>query len=353
MRGGVFDEMTKLLHTNSTHPVLEFLPVRNLVYSTSDELLLLLQVGPSGSSNDVTASAQSEDKPAPLEYEPGLEQEDDLEHDIDTGRPPQPTSVADHQRHGQDIVLSTELPEEVMPIFGDQETRAAYIIQGAFRSLLARRRNVINDDRQGDETNEWFVRYKETLQSDMQSLAPGSSVRYSIVYLGPLPELLAALKAIWNLLGKKKRWLRKRLTQISGNEQDKFNAALTGIKCVETFQGSLYIVDAYCRSKATKTLKRLQQHIEPGSALHSERNMGRLTKKVKEVFDFIETIQPLIQIPEDLRGCLDRVHKAVLREKSLPPQGIHQSQRGRRPPLVMEDNHDLVQEAYKDPSEYK
>jgi len=102
-----------------------------------------------------------------------------------------------------------------------------------------------------------------------------------------------------------------------------------------------------------KTLKRLQERMAPGSILHSERNIARLTAVVKEVFDVVQTIQLSIQIPEDLQGSLDIVHKAFLQEKSLP-QIIDQSrgQRGRRPPLVMEDLHDLIQEAHYDPSEY-
>jgi hypothetical protein len=159
------------------------------------------------------------------------------------------------------------------------------------------------------------MRCKETLQPDMLLLAPGSSVRYSILYLGPLPRFLAALEAIWDLLSKKKQWLKKELTQISGNEQGKVNATLTGIKCVGTFQTLLNIIDVYCRSKAIKTLKCLRQNIEPGGSLHSERNIGCLTKKVKEIFDFIETAQALIQIPEDLQGSLDIVFKAFLQEK--------------------------------------
>lgn len=113
----------------------------------------------------------------------------------------------------------------------------------------------------------------------------------------------------------------------------------------------MYITDVYCHSNAMKTLRRLQQQMEPG--LHSERNIGRLTMVVEEIFDFIETIQP--QIPEDLQASLDIVHKAFSQEEALPPQRKHQNQgqRGRRPPLVMDDLYDLIQEAHEDPSEYK
>jgi hypothetical protein len=234
-----------------------------------------------------------------------------------------------------------------MPDLGDEETRAAYTIQGAFRSLLARRRNVTDDYRQGNEAHKWFMRYKETLQPDMVLLAPGSSVRYSIVYLGPLPDFLAALDAICHLLGKKKQSLKKRLTRISGNEQGEVNAVLTKIKYVETFQTPLYTIDVYCHSKATQALKGAQRQIEPGSQLHSERNISRMTNKVKEMFDIIKNIQVLIQIPEDLQGRLDIVYKAFLQERNLPKNTL-QPRPGRHPPLVMEDNYDLIQEAHKD-----
>ena len=220
MRDGVYDDLINLLHSSRvTDPVREFLPVRNLVYSTHNELLSLLQAGPTSSSIHVTADGQPED-------EPGLEQDDDLEPEIDTGIP-QP--VPDYETHSQDL---TEIPEELMPIYDDQEIQAAYIIQAAFRSFLWRSRNVIDDKRQPDKAHEWFARYKDTLQPDLGSLASGSlgSVRYSIFYLGPLPKLLTALEAIWDLLAKKKRGLKHRLNQILGNEQGEVNAAITGIK---------------------------------------------------------------------------------------------------------------------------
>ena len=155
MHDGIFDQMIKLLHASSiTDTVPEILPVRNVVYSAHNDLLSLLQAVPIGSSNNVIASARSGDEPAHLKYEPGLDQQDDLEPEVNR-------------------------------------------------------------------------------QSDTRSLASGSSVQYSSVCPGSLPELLSALETISDLLDNKEGLLKTQLTQISGSEQGEINADLAGIMCVE------------------------------------------------------------------------------------------------------------------------
>jgi len=98
-------------------------------------------------------------------------------------------------------------------------------------------------------------------------------------------------------------------------------------------------------SGAIKNFKRLHQHAKPGSIIHHERDFDSLVKVVKDVFDIFHSVEDIIEISEDLQGSLDIIYKAFLREKRTPKEK-HRRQKERRPNLVIEDLHDLIQEAH-------
>ncbi len=101
-------------------------------------------------------------------------------------------------------------------------------------------------------------------------------------------------------------------------------------------------------SKAIKSLKLHQQQLEPNSALHREHNIGRLKQQVKEVFDIIQGVQLLLDLPEDVRGSLSIAFKAILQESKPRTANPHQNKKARHPALVVEDLHDLIQDGHED-----
>jgi len=101
-------------------------------------------------------------------------------------------------------------------------------------------------------------------------------------------------------------------------------------------------------SKAIRNLKRHQEQLKPDSVLHSNCNIGQLKKEVKDVFDIVDDILPLLKLSDDLQEACRIVYKVVLLEHkphiSLPTSVTKE----KRPPLVMEDLQELIQDAHKD-----
>ncbi len=101
-------------------------------------------------------------------------------------------------------------------------------------------------------------------------------------------------------------------------------------------------------SKAIKHIKLLQEQLKPDSFLHSNCNIGQLKEEVKDILNIVGDIRPLLKMSDDLQEAFKIVYKAVLLEHksqiSLPTSVAKE----RRPPLVMEDLQELIQDARKD-----
>lgn len=96
-----------------------------------------------------------------------------------------------------------------------------------------------------------------------------------------------------------------------------------------------------------KMLRHHQDQLRPEGILDSNCDIERLKKQVKEVFDIIHNIRPLVQMPNDLQEALEIVYKAVLKEPkpriSLPTSVAKE----RLPQLVMENWQDLIEDAHE------
>jgi len=220
MKNAVFDEMIQLLHADRIiHPVRELFGLRRIIISTQDELETLLEnMDPMGSSGP---SVELEGEQTTLD-QASLDQEEDAELEIDAAIP---EFEPEHQ-----LVPDTEIPEELYAAYSEQHNQAASIIQGVYKRFWQRKRNMLDGVGQAATTRRCFVLYKETLHPNMRVLVT-KSVRYSIIYLGPLPHLLAALEAIHSPLFKAKNELKKRLlSDIQHEELEEVDDNITRIK---------------------------------------------------------------------------------------------------------------------------
>jgi len=221
MVNAVFDEMIQLLHAERLmHPVRQLFGLRRIVFSSQDEIKSLLEnVDPTSSCQFTSPSVEVEEDKATLDH---LDQEEDAELEIDAAVP---EVEPEHQ-----LVPDTEIPEELYAAYSEQHNQAVCTIQGLCKRFLQRKRNMLDGVGQATTTRRCFVLYKEGLHPEMRVWVPGS-VRYSIIYLGPLPHLLAALEAIQSPLLKAKNELKKRLVSgIQHEELDEVDANITRIK---------------------------------------------------------------------------------------------------------------------------
>jgi hypothetical protein len=331
MQGSVFDDMVQLLHSSRiTKEMHEIFAVRRLVYSAHEELSSMLE--------PITNTTASQHHNTPLiiettpNHESGLEKDEqfDLEPDADVPEVVELTS---------DIEI---LKEEYLG-FSDRDKRAVSVIERGYFKFLEKRR-ILDDVGQVSSTRRWFLLCKKALRPDMQ---PKFRPRYAVWYLGPLPHLLAALDAIRPLLMEEKKGLRKRLIpSVHHGDLVEVNTHFTLIKYAIIFLTCFDTKLVFC-SKAIKNTKLYQQQLEPNSALHREHDIDCLKRQVKDVLDIIKEVQPLLHLPEDVRGSLSIAFKAILQESKPRTANPLQGKKARRPALVVEDLNDLTKDSYE------
>lgn len=69
---------------------------------------------------------------------------------------------------------------------------------------------------------------------------------------------------------------------------------------------------------------------------------------MKEVYNVIQELWPLVPLPEDVQNGLSIAFKGIL-QKPKPPSRIPlERKREKRPALVVEDLYDLIQDGHED-----
>ena len=101
-------------------------------------------------------------------------------------------------------------------------------------------------------------------------------------------------------------------------------------------------------SKVIKNLRRHQGQLKPDSVLHSNCNIDQLKKEVKDVFNIVDDIRPLLKMSNGLQEAFEIAYKAVLQDHKpqvfLPTPVAKEG----RPRLVIEDLQELIQDAHED-----
>lgn len=334
MQGSAFDDMVQLFHSSRiTKEMHEIFAVRRLVYSNHEELSSMLEP-----ITNTTASQHHNPLvyiEATPNYESDLEKDEKFDLEPDADVPEMAVELTDN-----------EIPKEEYLGFSDRDKRAVSVIESVYFKFLEKRR-ILDGVGQLSSTRRWFLLCKKALTPDMQ---PKFRPRYAVWYLGPLPHLLAALDVIRPHLMEEKKALRKRLIpSVHHGDLLEVNTHFTLIKYAITFLTRCDTELVFC-SKAIKNTKLYQQQLEPNSALHREHDIDCLRRQVKDVFDIIREVQPLLHLPEDVRGSLSIAFKAILQE-SKPRTAIPlalQGKKARRPALVVEDLHDLTKDSQED-----
>jgi hypothetical protein len=202
MQHTIFDEMVRLLcleQLDTTGPKYQIFGLRDIVYSTHEELASLLNAmehpTPLSSSHIVHDGT-------PLGDEVD-EHEDDQELEIGS-------EMDEAAPEDLDIMPDTEIPEGVYLGHSEQDMRAACVIQHVWKKYLDKKRDMMKAGLESS-ARRWFEDYRKALLPGMRFENSRSRPQYSVYFLGPLPNLQATLDSIQPVLYKEKDFLKKSL----------------------------------------------------------------------------------------------------------------------------------------------
>src|SRR5258705_527894 len=185
MQKAVFDGMVRLWcseQLDAMCPKHQIFGLQDIIYSTREELTSLLdemedstQPEPSG------VSASSVDLDGFLPGDEVGEHDDDDQQELD--------KVEEAGQESYDLLPDTEIPEGLYAGHSEQDEQAAIVIQHVWSKYLDRKRDMMKAGHESS-ARRWFVVYRKALLPDMR---PRSSPRYCVYFLGPVPNLQAAL----------------------------------------------------------------------------------------------------------------------------------------------------------------
>lgn len=193
---------------------------RRLFYAETHELLeALKQSGPSFQAREMAPQVKKSivndaveevyDKPDPPSLDQELTQENLQSHDIE-------------EELQDDFDSSHNTPAMQTVPLTDEEQKAGIIIRTAYRKYLRRKNSLMKFSARLTSNS-----FMECLKQSQTVEWPRGS-RYKLLYLGPLPNLLACLECIWTGIMDKKADARKMLKNGLGPENiDRANATLT------------------------------------------------------------------------------------------------------------------------------
>lgn len=209
----MFDEMLCLQHSEAINAWPRNHDVRDIVYSTHDELVSLLE--------GLQRSTQTH-----IEHDIGSPSDEVDEHDDG-----QELEVDRRitEAESQDMMPDIEIPEGVYADYSEKDTDAASKIQRVWKKFLDRKRDKMKAG-QESHARRWFVRYWEALTPRMRSERPRTRLQY--YFLGPLPNLQATLDSTQPVLHKAKELHRKGLldNRVNHEDLDQVGSNLTRVK---------------------------------------------------------------------------------------------------------------------------
>lgn len=206
MRGAVFDEMIRPLYSGRLRAAgskrIQVLPyVRDVRYSIHEELVPLLD-----SMQHSTPLRPIEDGP-PL----GIETNESNDH--------QEPKVGDEMDGERGLPPAGKILLGVYTGHSEQDEDAAWTIQLFWKRFLDRKRDWMKGGQEA-KARCWFELYRKGLRPGMHSKGSRFMPQYSVYFLGPLPNLQAALDSFMAALYKSKESLRRRL----GNNPEELEA---------------------------------------------------------------------------------------------------------------------------------
>jgi len=228
MQNAVFDGMVRLLCPErlAMRPRHQVFGLQDIVYSTHEELLSLLDALTHEELLSLLDALEHPTPPDPNGVSASRIDPDGFplteEVDEDDGVEEMDETASDSHNFFPD----TEIPEGLYSGHSEQDRRAANIIQRVWSKYLERKRDMMKAGHESS-ARRWFVVYRKALLSGMRLR---TSPRYCVYFLGPLPNLQAALDSIQPALHRAKEFFKKKLVNINHQDLDEVDTTLTRIK---------------------------------------------------------------------------------------------------------------------------
>ncbi|KAF8624782.1 hypothetical protein AX15_005672 [Amanita polypyramis BW_CC] len=192
-------------------------------------------------------------------------------------------------------------------ILTEAEREAGNIIQSAYRKHSRTKNIRINASAQLIRTIFLdYLKHSQTLGWPKRSY-------YRLLYLGPLPHMLACLESLWMDVMRRKANAKKMLKKGLGHEEiDRAGAILTEIQT------------------DTKELSKLRKTLGPKGDIHSDRNHEMLKVHIQDAVTFVQKFPKIAK--GEMGRELEMAIKGILKEKVEKEK--------RKPELCVEDELD-------------
>jgi len=220
MQGSPLDEMVELLHEPRTQfPVQEIFALRRVVYKSQEEILNLLRRPSLGSMMFDSDSADHPQNNA--HFEIGVDPASTIEIERTGANSFEDEHIPSFEEHpgdsveeDPDFIPQTEIPEDVYVGYSEREIEAVPVMQKIYRIVKEKRGRLGKAGLDGG-LHRWFKEYLDALQPSMGQGFP----RYKLLFLGPLPHILASLDAVQVQVSTKKAELKGMLLDKKFNHQ--------------------------------------------------------------------------------------------------------------------------------------
>lgn len=238
MQHSALDDIVHLLQkdrVDSNRPLRNEPGLTRIVYSSIGDILPLLGgFTLKTPSHHVPATPVVTGVPVPVaktnnafthleNFEPEDDSDDD---DITRNVPP---SAA--EEHNVELVLETEIPEDLYIGYSERHIQSASLIQQKFRKKMGRQAMGIKQGL-GGAVYRRTAEYHQCLREKMGCVLPGYKVRYQ----GPLPSLLACMEAMESLVVRQKKAFSKQLvSKLRHEDLDEVGPGITRAKYVPYF----------------------------------------------------------------------------------------------------------------------
>ncbi|KAJ3514932.1 hypothetical protein NLJ89_g2078 [Agrocybe chaxingu] len=306
------DELVQLYDVSKTALYPPARNVRRVMYKTNTDVHRLLDP-----LNPVIVSNLRADAPAfvpkPRELEasaPAAEEE--------------PEQEVEEPEADNTEVMNGSVPVEVAPVAelqGENKPPSEELIQAAIY-IQARYRTILRHKRQAAKTALEVSRAScfEAFLAESRKMEWPPCSHYLLLFLGPLPHVLACLDVVHTWVMETKQRNKKRFKTATHQELDDVNKRLTEQK------------------KMIDEIRDLRRALNPESQLHRKRDVEELKRLVRAVEAFISNIAP--SVARDVEEDMARGMKGIVAVRTAPKPK-------HRPALRIDDEADYHDEDYE------
>ncbi|KAK2462120.1 hypothetical protein APHAL10511_006583 [Amanita phalloides] len=258
----------------------------------------------------------SQEVPDSMSRKNGMEGKYDLpEHASLDQESIQDDNFPSHEEEGEQddhYEPSQSISATQMVTLTEEEQKAGIIIRDTYKAYL--RRKTITSNTSAQSTRNMFLKCLE----HSQAMTWSRRSHYKLLYLGPLPCMLACLEILSMDITDKRAEAKKMLKGLEHQGIDEANAILTEL------------------SGHRKALYKLKEALGPKGNIHQTRNQEKLKATVQEAVTFVQQF-PIFSTG-DMRWNVEAVEKGILRENAAKAKG--------RPELQVEDDLEYYDDLY-------